>query len=65
MATVLETVRNRIDSLTLAEVKEYISTVDSIMWIEYNILDVVDLNRKYGELVEDMLNETIEDMKWN
>ena len=65
MATVRETVQSRINNLTLAEVKDYIGTADPLMWIEYNVLDVVDLGRKYGALAEDMLDETIEDMKWN
>ena len=48
MTSVRETIQSRIDNLTLAEVKEYISG-DPLMWIEYNILDVLNLDRGYAE----------------
>jgi len=62
MTSVRETIQSRIDNLTLAEVKEYISSGDPLMWTEYNILDVVNLDRGYAGIAEDMLDETIEDM---
>ena len=61
MASVRETIQRRIDNLTLAELKEYISSGDPLMWIGYNILDVLNLDRGYAEIAEGMLDETIEE----
>ena len=55
---ILEQVRK----LTLGDVREHLENVDGLMWIEVNILDPIDVSRKFAEDAEDILFREIDEL---
>ena len=41
-----------IASLTLAQAREYAAETDKLLWIEYTLLDPINISRRYAEQVE-------------
>jgi len=53
---------NQVRKLTLGDVREFLEDDDGLMWIEVNILDPIDVSRKYAEYAEDILFREIDEL---
>lgn len=54
-------IKDYIDNLSLKEMRAYAKTADRLLWIEYNVLDMIGdgISNSYAEFAEQWLDATI------